>query len=676
MPRTLCSRYINAVYAGLLLVSALPAAQSQSADGPGMEEIVVTGRFIDPNPVTASQTRLPAERIDRARPTSLADALRLAPAAHVQTNSRGQTLVFLRNSGERQTAVFYDGAPLVVPWDYRLDLSLIPAAALADIAVTTGPSSVRFGPNTVGGIIELLPSAPVGPEAQLAGRAEAGQAGLAATRATGLTRLGPWSLTAGAGVRDRGDQPLPSGAGLRFSQPNTDRRLNTDRRRINGFARLARKVPGGDVAASALVVDSRFGIAPEGQVDPATGNVRFWRYPDHRLAMGIVSADLDPGSGFQIKATGWVQSFAQTIESYDSAAFETVADVQKDDDLTLGLRTALDWHGGPHTLRGSAQFFVATHKQRDIAFVDGAPPAQTPPRNTFRQRTLSLGGEYQWAAMPTLDLFLGAGGDWLDPTRTGERPDSGTFLDYNLIGGVRWRPHSDWSFRGSAGRKVRLPTMRELFGAAIDRFIINPDLRPERAVLAEIGATWRGIDGLHLSVVPFASLVSGTLDQRNVTVDGDTFRQRVNLPGSRVYGVEASATAHLGAHLTLAGHVTATRVRRQPDQPDGPVRIAEKPNIRARLDLAYQDPDGLGATLSLDHTGRAFSFTDNSRFVPLAVSTVLDLELSYNLARLWSPEGQIRAFLRVDNVTDTVIEPQLGLPGPGRWLRGGVSLRY
>lgn len=661
----------------LLVIAALmaPAPALAVPDAP-MEELVITGRFIDPAPVTATQTRLSADQIDQARPRSLADALRLAPAAHVTTNSRGQTLVFLRNSGERQTAVFYDGAPITVPWDFRLDLGLVPAAALADVAVTKGPTSVRFGPNTVGGTIELVPAAPPEDGLRLDLRGEAGALASRAGEATALIGAGAWDITLGAGIRDRNAMALPDGADLAFSQPaDSDRRLNTDRRRVNGLIRAARAVPGGEVAASALIVDSRFGIAPESHVDPAVDRVRFWRYPDHRLAMGVLSGEFSVGRATTLETSAWVQKFSQTIESYTDAGYDTVTDTQADDDLTLGLRAAVDHRVGRHTLRGSAQLFVATHKQRDTAFAGGEPPSPLPARDLFRQRSISLGGEYGYAATRDLDLFLGAGGDWLTPTRTGGRPDTGGFGDYNLIGGARWRVDEQWTLRASAGRKVRLPTMRELFGTAIDRFLINPDLEPERALLAEFGAQWQS-RFLTVEVVPFASLVDDTIDQRNVTVDGRRLRQRVNLEGSRVWGVETSLRAQLTEHLSVLGHLTGMHVRRQQDSADDPVRIAEKPALRARLQLAYEGPQGLGAVASLDHTGRAFSFTDDDLFVPLERSTVIDLEVSYDLATWWPALRQLRAYVRVDNALDTLVEPQLGLPGAGRMVRGGVHWRY
>lgn len=47
--------------------------------------------------------------ISRQDARSAAEIARLIPAAHVHTNSRGETIAYLRNAGERQVAFFLDG---------------------------------------------------------------------------------------------------------------------------------------------------------------------------------------------------------------------------------------------------------------------------------------------------------------------------------------------------------------------------------------------------------------------------------------------------------------------------------------------------------------------------------------------------------------------------------------
>ena len=61
----------------------------------------------------------------------------------------------MRGSEERQTAVFLDGAPLVVPWDGRIDLGLIPAGLIGRIEIRKGAVPIEYGTNAVAGVVDL-----------------------------------------------------------------------------------------------------------------------------------------------------------------------------------------------------------------------------------------------------------------------------------------------------------------------------------------------------------------------------------------------------------------------------------------------------------------------------------------------------------------------------------------
>ena len=99
--------------------------------------------------------RITLAEIESRDATAVADIARLVPGAHVQTNSRGETLIYLRNAAERQVGVFFNGALLNVPWDNRVDLSLVPASIVGGIEVVQGVPPIEFGTNVIGGAVNL-----------------------------------------------------------------------------------------------------------------------------------------------------------------------------------------------------------------------------------------------------------------------------------------------------------------------------------------------------------------------------------------------------------------------------------------------------------------------------------------------------------------------------------------
>ena len=106
------------------------------------------------------------------------------------------------------------------------------------------------------------------------------------------------------------------------------------------------------------------------------------------------------------------------------------------------------------------------------------------------------------------------------------------------------------AFKLNAGSKPRFPTMRELFGTALNRFLPNPDLKAERAWIAESSLQILG-ESISFETTLFYQRTAHTIDQINVMDDNVRKRLRVNLDGSRVYGVEFGGRAALRERLSL-----------------------------------------------------------------------------------------------------------------------------
>ncbi|MGF1455854.1 MAG: TonB-dependent receptor [Alphaproteobacteria bacterium] len=635
-----------------------------------MDEIVVTGGRLAGARAASTLFSFDAEGSDATRAGDLSGVLRFAPSAAIQTNSRGETLVYLRGAGERQTALFFAGAPINIPWDNRFNLDLFPAGALSDIHITSGPASVLFGANTAGGVIELSPTAfSLSPRGAF--RAQGADGGLWEISADGAAAFGPVEITAAASHLSREGETLSEAANLPFFQDPAGLRTNTDLRRTNGLVRIAFDQSGPlRISASVLAVDSAFGIAPEGNEDPILGRPRFWRFPDSHMVLGVLNAGYQTRSGFDVSSAFWVQQAGQTIDSFASDAYTLLEDTQQDRDRTVGLRTVMVQDWGRHALRGSFSIADARHEQTDRAF-DAAAVVEDETA-VFRRRTFSLGAEYE-ITFGALSLMAGAGGDILQSRETGGRDSAGGLAAWSVIGAVNWQIDDRWSLSASAGRKPRLPTQRELFGEAVGRFLLNPDLGPEIPIQVEAAVQYEG-ERIRFTVTPFATFTDGTIDQQTVILDGVSRRQRINLEGSRAFGVDMEGRAEITDRLTLSGHVSLLNLRRRGDTEGLDARfIAERPSLLGLIAADYRDPSGARVRLEALRRGRAFSLGDDG-FVALPRSTQVNLELAF--APPLPSRMDVEVFLRANNLADARVEPQLGLPAPGRTVRGGIRIAF
>ncbi|MEL6543198.1 MAG: TonB-dependent receptor [Myxococcota bacterium] len=647
-------------------ITALPLVAQAEVDEASVQEaeptetFIVNGSTLSVLRETESWSRLERERVERSDARSAAEVLQRAPGALVQTNSRGETLVYLRNAGERQVGIFLDGAPLAIPWDHRVDLALIPALMIQELSVARGPLSNRYGPNVSGGAVFVRSASPRGgPSAQLQG--ELGEAG--AQRLQGLARFSQDSVgvVVGAELNNWDGEPLASAAQLPFSQQG-ELRSNSDRERRSAFLKAESELGNWALSLSALHGRTVAGVIPESHLDPEQTPPRYWRTPDSELSMLIANAEGDPATDWTLNVTGWFQRFNQDIDSYGSEAYETVEERQRDTNRSAGLATRLSWAPSlNHSVSAAAVFNTAVHREQ----------IEPESADRFSNQSWSSGADYGFESRQ-LKLRVGGGVDALDPKDTAGRVSESRFLAWNLSAGARWTFENSAFLRAAAGSRARLPTMRELFGVALDRFVPNPTLEPERNSTLELGA---GLASLRAEVeaIAFARRTDDTLSQRIIDSGAELRRQRVNLGTSSVLGIEFVARASPTPWLSLAGHGLLSRIRAR-DEDGTQTFLGERPELQGYGTLVLGDPS-LGPEIALEAflRDRAYSLTSDG-FERLPGSTQFNVRVAYR----FRPAAFVglSVFARVDNILDTTVVPQLGLPAPGRWIRAGLQLEF
>jgi iron complex outermembrane receptor protein len=223
----------------------------------------------------------------------------------------------------------------------------------------------------------------------------------------------------------------------------------------------------------------------------------------------------------------------------------------------------------------------------------------------------------------------------------------------------------------SGGRRSRFPSARELFGEALGRFLQNPDLQPERAWLADAELAIARPD-FSVTLNPFFIRNESTIAQRVVRVGGRNLRQRYNLSGSRSYGVDAALTAQIAAPLQF--ELNGTVLRARADAGAAPFRrLVQRPSYEVTTALTYHPIDPLSLRGEFRRIGPAVDLDPRGDKARLPPGNEVNLRARWDVLTLASGSHM---FLTgsVDNVTDDVITPQLGLPTPGRSFRIGFQI--
>jgi outer membrane cobalamin receptor len=141
-----------------IFIIAIPSlAQEEEAGALVFElgEVVVTAKK-EAVSLATTVTEISARDINAQGAQTVAQVLDLIPGVDVQTGGKGQSFVHIRGFEQEDVKVLIDGVPAHEAYFGSLDLSLIPVDSIAKITVTKGASSVLYGANTMGGVINII----------------------------------------------------------------------------------------------------------------------------------------------------------------------------------------------------------------------------------------------------------------------------------------------------------------------------------------------------------------------------------------------------------------------------------------------------------------------------------------------------------------------------------------
>jgi vitamin B12 transporter len=154
------------VHAACLLAcgASLSVAQAQSISSNDIKEMVVTGtRVAAPvTDVVADVTLIDRASLDREGQSSLRDVLSRQPGVQIATNGsyRSATSLFLRGATSAQSIVLIDGVRVGSATSGTAALENLSIDRIERIEILRGAASALYGPDAVGGVIQIFTREP------------------------------------------------------------------------------------------------------------------------------------------------------------------------------------------------------------------------------------------------------------------------------------------------------------------------------------------------------------------------------------------------------------------------------------------------------------------------------------------------------------------------------------
>ena len=292
-----------------------------------LDEVTVkSGLILEPKTVT----EIKLKSIKNSDASAINDFAKFIPSVKVQNNSRGESQIYLRSSNTRQISLFFDGVPLNIPWDNRIDLSLVPADAIGYISVTKGVPSIVYGANTIAGVVNINTKEIQSGKSEANIKSQFGDNSF--KRFSGFWQDGfdKFSYLLSLSYKKTNGFKLPASFSNTVENPS-DYRTNSFSENLNTFAKINYSPsPFSKFGLSISYNDSEKGVPAELDVE----NPRYWQYPLWRKLNVIFNGEHNASSSIFAYSFS-VSKLESEIQQFTDNRYTDIDDIEKGDDITF-----------------------------------------------------------------------------------------------------------------------------------------------------------------------------------------------------------------------------------------------------------------------------------------------------------------------------------------------------
>lgn len=664
---------------GISLPFAAASAQDEKAGGAanvftlGVVEVSGSNLLSETNPTVETVT---AEDIQKFNRYDVGSAVNMLPGVTLQNlGARNERLVHVRGFNSRQVPLFIDGIPVYVPYDGNVDLNRFTTFDIGEIDVSKGFSSVLYGPNTLGGAINLVSRRPT---RRLEGNVGTGVGfdshfdyNFYQGHVNVGTNQGTWYAQGGFSYLDRQFFRLSEDFEPTRSEDG-GRRDNSGNTDYKGSFKLGYTPNDTDeYAISYYNQNGRKDTPPYAGTDP-TVSPRFWRWPYwNKESVYFVSRTAFLEDHY-VKTRLYYDTFENALDSYDDATYTTqrrpFAFASKYDDYTFGAgleygTTILD----DHLIKASFSYKQDVHREVDDL-------NQGTPTERYADQLFSYGLEDTITLTDRLKLSLGVSHDSQDQlqARAFTSGVSERFPLYNRSaingqGGLFYDVTDNTQVHAFVARKTRFPTIKDRYSFRLGSAIPNPQLEPEDTLNYELGFDSRQ-GPVEFGASFFYSDIANAIESVTIAPTACSRPpcfQLQNIGKAEHLGYEAFATYTLDDTLKL--HANYTFLDRN-NRTNPNIRPLDTPKHKVFAYLEYTPWQYTRFIASTEYNSSRFSSSDGRRQA--------DAFLIGNLKAVWLVRKDLDAEFGVNNVSDENYAYEEGFPEPGRTYFMNANFRF
>ncbi|WP_409417563.1 TonB-dependent receptor plug domain-containing protein [Flavobacterium sp. PS2] len=612
--------------------------------------------------------RVTTKKMESQNKMDVSQALNMLPGVSLTASGpRNESMVSIRGFDLRQVPVYMDGIPVYVPYDGYVDLARFTTFDLAAIDVSKGFSSVLYGPNSLGGAINLISRKPSeileydGSLGMINSNGYKGNINIG-------SNLGKFYVQGGYSYLHRDSFRMSSNyvpsknedGGQRDNSYSTDQKISfkvgwtpTEKSEyaigyINQQGEKGNPVYAGDDVLNSLLAKPRY-----------------WQWPnwDKESYYFISNSSFDDKNSFKTRI--YYDKFKNKLDSYDDNTYSTqtkpYAFQSNYNDYTYGGNLEYDTQLIPkNNLKIAFHFKEDVHRENNLG---------EPVRN-FVDNTILIGIEDVYKISNKFTLVPGVSynirknkeaEDYNSTTKViSDYPTADASDAFNAQIGFFYQLNENQKLGATVSQKTRFATIKDRYSYRMGTAIPNPDLKPEKAVNYEINYTANLFSKITFQTAVFySSLTDAILNVSNV-MPGKS--QMQNFGKAEYIGVEAQLNYSLLQNLSF--NVNYTYIERN-NLTDPTIHFTDVPNTKVMGTVEYQPIKLLRLIANSEFNSSRISTSYGTRVPDY---TLLNLYGSGKIAKNFSIDAG------VNNIFDKSYSLVEGYPEEGRNFF--VTLRF
>ena len=584
---------------------------------------------------------------------------------------RGESTLYIRGFDAKRVGVFIDGIPVYVPYDGNFDYGRFLTTDIGSIDVSKGYSSVVYGGNTMGGVVNIVSRKPtkefegnakakivLDSDAKMAKHVESVNIG---------TKQGNFYGQLGANYSKQDHFRISDDYEATATQPEGERlRSEAQDKKIS----LKAGYLADDKSEIAISYVNQQG---EKQQPPVTDTTfaknKDWDWPYWDKETVSITGQKNFDSSY-VKALAYYDKSKNSVWSYDNATFSSItknwAFKSRYDDYSYGARLEYGIELGENFIKAAANYKKDVHRAYDKNKTTNVESLV----ERYEDNTVSLGLEDVYNITSKLEFLAGVSYDKKEAheiydtnaaylnmlaLETQDSFSPQTALVYSLDDSSK--------VKGSISRKTYMPSMKDRYSRKFNSYVPNVDLKNETATHYELSYL-KKYNALTSRANIFLTRVDDAIQSIVHAPSGLLQNQNVGTFDHR--GVELELNYKADA-LEIGGNYTYISIK---NKDNGSVEIVDVPKHQFFTFAQKEIAKDVSLYANMKFRDGAYENKLNGTYVTNPNFTTFDLKAIYE------PTKNLTAEIGIKNLTDELVRYDMAYPMAGREFFASLDYKF